>query len=49
MLNNLPKVTQLGSGGTCIFPGHNEIVEVVEILEFHGSRLSKILQFLRSW
>ena len=47
MLNNLPKVTQLDSGGTCIFPGHNDSDS--EILEFHGSRMSKILQFLRSW
>ena len=39
MLSILPKVTQLGSGGSCLFPGHNNSDR--EILEFHGSRISK--------
>ena len=47
MLSNLPKVTQLESGGSCRFPGQNNSDS--QILEFHGSRMSKILQLLRSW
>ena len=39
MLSILPKVTQLGSGGSCLFPGHSN--SDPEILEFHGSRMSK--------
>ena len=47
MLNNLFKVTQLGSGGSHLFSGHNDPDS--EILEFHGFRKYKIPQPLRSW
>lgn len=46
MLNNFPKVTQLGNAGTHPFLGHND--SDLEFLEFQCSSKFKIPQLLRS-